>query len=203
MRCEEARTAIVAREFGPLGPAWTAALDEHLRRCESCRVLAEGEAALTETLRRAAPAVPAVDVSVRIRERIRSSAPLDRRLVRGREIALAAAVAMSAALGLSVTWTVVGAEIVNGLRIAKTFGGGLGIAVLALWRPIGEVAAVLLRVGSVGIEALWTSGRALAGAVPGVQAAIALAGAAIALAVVVLVGRDVRRTSFPGKGDLK
>lgn len=199
MRCDLARDLIEHREVGSLGPAWTAELDEHVRRCPDCRLAAAREASLSQVLRDAATPCPAVDLAERVTRRIGALERPDRRLVRPEDLSSAVAAGIAAIAALAGSWTLWGGAILEGARIARTLGGSLFLVAFGLWTPVARVAAALTRTSAALLEALWSLARAVTSGVSAWQPFVAALGVAILLALTGLVLRDARRAASRGR----
>jgi hypothetical protein len=197
MRCRAARRAIVENELQGLGVERSAALDRHLRRCAACTRRSRLEQRLERDLVALhgveLEQIGPVDVVPRVMATIDRSPGLDRRDVPARQLGWASAAAALLALFLLPVFV---ATLPDPSRLARA-----GVSLRLVLDHLIERGAALLGVlwtlmrvllHSL-VDALGALGSALALLEPVAVTASAVGYAAMALTVVVVLGRDLRR----------
>jgi len=194
MNCHRARMAIVEQELGELTLGFERALADHLDSCAGCREHAAMERLLAldlVALRVAEP--PHVDVRVDVMERIGELPRVETQVVPARQLAWAAAAAVTAAVVLLAGFrsqanelAVAGGTAVDGTRamlsaVGSVFAAVRGLLVLP-WKLLASLS-------QAAAPALDMAGRYEALAL----ATVTLGLLSMMLTIVWIVGNDLRR----------
>ncbi len=193
MKCRNARSAIVQRGLGRLGPGTEALLCAHLERCPSCAAIARREEQLDAALALLQEAPPfTVSVVERVMGTVDTMTEPQRDPIPGRQLAWAGAAAAAAAFAVLAMGALLAPAILGIARdagkAALATGGFLAvlawawIETLSSLRPLVQAAWDLLATASVLMRT----------AQPLVVAAAAVVVFAMLTMTAAVIGRDLK-----------
>ncbi len=194
MRCREARTTFTELELGLTRAEARGMLATHLARCSDCTAWVSRERRLTASLATLRTELPfEIDVSARVATALGELLPASAGRVSGRELAWSGAVAAAASLSLALgLW-----QLTPGLAPLAVRLRGLGSALLSaastLTSPVEGLVATVARVLGDLLASLGKVAGTLESLQPIAIATVAISTLMMAVSIVLVVGRDLRR----------
>lgn len=200
MRCRRAQQAMLERELGLASPEAERALARHLARCAPCadRQLAAGR--LSAGLTSSRIDLPfEIDVVPALLPRLAALPPIDREEVPVRQLGWAAAAGFACALLLLACVVPLFPELSGIARGGWLLGRALLAAAGDLARPMVSLLSLPFRL-LASLQGLAATVATLAGRLEPLGAgAVALGYAAMALTIVIAVGRDLKAPALPNQ----